>query len=193
MKVTKAQAAENREAIVKAAALQLRERGYDQMSVAEVARVAGLTHGALYSHFKSKDALTAEATKAAFAETLAAFTGVSAKDFLSIYLSQGHRSHPERGCPNAALVSEVWRQPLPTQEAFRDGLDNFLELAGAALERKGTAQGRQTVIAVFAAMVGGLALSRAVHSVDQVLSDEMLQAVAAQIEGWLSPPLEAAG
>lgn len=155
------------------------------MSVAEVARVAGLTHGALYSHFKSKDVLAAEATKAAFAETLNAFTGLSSREFLSAYLSKGHRSHPERGCPGAALVSEAWRQPQPTREAFRDGLDNFLELAGAAMERNGAEQGRQRAIAVFAALVGGMALSRAVSAVDEALSDELLQAVATQVEDWL--------
>lgn len=185
MKVSKLQAAENREAIIHAAAQQLREHGYDHMSVAEVARVAGLTHGALYSHFKSKEALAVEATKAAFAETLKAFTGVRAPDFLYRYLSEGHRSHPEHGCPNAALVSEVWRQPVATQEAFRDGLDSFLELAGAAFEGSEASGGRKSVIAIYAAMVGGIALSRAVSSVDQTLADELLEAVAAQIGEWL--------
>ena len=61
MKVSKSKASDNREAILTAASTQIRGRGLDQTSVADVARAAGLTHGALYSHFQSKDALTAEA------------------------------------------------------------------------------------------------------------------------------------
>ncbi|KUR75011.1 TetR/AcrR family transcriptional regulator [Novosphingobium sp. FSW06-99] len=185
MKVSKAQASENRDAIIRAAAAQLRLRGFDQMSVAEVARAAGLTHGALYSHFKSKDELAAAAIRAAFAQTLQAFTGASMDDFLAWYLSASHRDHPEAGCPNAALAGEVARQPATTQQAFRDGLENFVGLAGETLERAGREHGRDRVITVFAAMVGGLALSRAIRDADPAGSDAILQAIASQIQALI--------
>jgi TetR/AcrR family transcriptional repressor of nem operon len=185
MKVSKAQATENRDAILSAAASQIRERGLDQMNVNEVARDAGLTHGALYSHFSSKDALKAAATESAFDETVRAFTGLSMDQFLGRYLSPQHRDNPAMGCPNAALVSEVWRQPSETQKIFRDGLQRFVALTDAALERGGNAPNRDKAIALFATLVGGLALSRAIRDVDKAGSEEILHAVAGQTRAFV--------
>ena len=61
MKVTKHQAAANRDALLDAAGRLFRERGIDDVGVAEIGKEAGLTHGALYAHFPTKDALAAEA------------------------------------------------------------------------------------------------------------------------------------
>src|ERR1700681_94318 len=103
MKVSKSKAADNRDAILQAAAAQMRGRGLDQTSIADVARASGLTHGALYNHFGSKDALTTEAMKCAFAECLREFTGLSAPQFSRIYLSAYRGDHPEKDCPAAAF------------------------------------------------------------------------------------------
>lgn len=181
MKVTKAQAAQNRDAIVHAAAAEIRDRGFDQVSVADVARAAGLTHGALYSHFTSKEALQAEATRESFKETLSAFSGLSAEEFLKGYLSPQHRDNPSAGCPNAALVSEVWRQPVETQRAFLEGLLGFINLTGDTLRCDSPEHGRDRALTIFAALVGGLAISRAVSDVDRAVSDDILRAIASQI------------
>jgi len=66
MKVSKAQAAQNRQDILEAAARLYREHGLAGVGVAEVTRGAGLTHGGLYRHFESKDALVREACARAF-------------------------------------------------------------------------------------------------------------------------------
>ncbi|MBU0746199.1 MAG: TetR family transcriptional regulator, partial [Gammaproteobacteria bacterium] len=66
MKVSKAQAAENRQGILDAAARLYRERGLTGVGVADITREAGLTHGGLYRHFESKDALVREACARAF-------------------------------------------------------------------------------------------------------------------------------
>ena len=52
---------ENRETLLATASKLFRERGIDGVGVAEIAREAGLTHGALYAHFRSKEALATEA------------------------------------------------------------------------------------------------------------------------------------
>lgn len=181
MKVSKAQATQNRGAIVQAAAAQIRDRGFDQVSVADVARAAGLTHGALYSHFTSKEALQAEATRESFRETLSAFSGLSAEEFLKCYLSPQHRDNASAGCPNAALVSEVWRQPAETQRAFLEGLLGFINLTGDTLGCDAREHGRDRALTIFAALVGGLAISRAVRNVDRAVSDDILRAIASQI------------
>ena len=185
MKVSKAQATENRDAIVCAAAAQIRERGYDQMSMAEVARASDLTHGAVYNHFRSKEALQAEATRRAFEDTASAFMGLPIDAFLKRYLSPQHRDNPVVGCPNAALVSEVARQPAEIREAFRDGLQRFLAMLEEKLAAAGIDHDREAAVAMFATMVGGLALSRAVRGVDETASDEILHAVSSRLEDFV--------
>jgi TetR/AcrR family transcriptional repressor of nem operon len=171
---------------------QIRGRGFDQTSVAEVARAAGLTHGALYSHFPSKDALTAEATKRAFDDCLRDFDGSNASEFLRRYLSTQHRDNPEEGCPTAALVSEVSRQPVKSQTAFRSGVDRFVAPASESLEASGAEHDHDRAVLMFAAMVGGLALSRAIRNVDEPASADILRAVSNQLRHLLSVPAKRA-
>lgn len=181
MKVSKSQASDNRDAILTAASTQIRSHGLDQTSVTDVARAAGLTHGALYSHFQSKDALAAEAMTCAFADCFRDFSGLPAAEFLQRYLSPEHRDHPEVGCPTAALVSEVARQPTELKAAFQRGVERFIGLAGESLEAVGAEHGRDRAVLMFAAMVGGLALSRAIRDVDASGSAEILRAVNNQL------------
>jgi TetR/AcrR family transcriptional repressor of nem operon len=188
MKVSKAQASDNRDAIVLAAAAQIRERGFDQMSVENVARAAGLTHGALYSHFKSKDALKAEATRRAFDDCIRAFSDLTPAEFLGRYLSPEHRDNPQEGCPTSALVSEVQRQSLPSQIAFRDGVAGFAALAADSLKSVGAKHDPDRALLMFAAMVGGLSISRAIREVDRAASDNILRAITEQIEELIAKP-----
>jgi len=190
MKVTKAQATENRDAIEKAAAALLRERGFDQMSVAGVASAAGLTHGALYSHYKSKEALTQAATTRAFEDTLRELGGLSAQEFVAHYLSAAHRDHPALGCPNAALVTEVWRQSAATREAFRDGVQRYVETIAQTLSQSDDSPGAQAqhkarAVTMLAAMVGAMALSRAINDVDPAYSNDILGDVAEELAGFI--------
>ena len=181
MKVSKAKASDNRDAILRATSAQMRGRGLSQTSVAEVARAADLTHGALYSHFQSKDALTTEALKCAFADCLREFSDLPARKFVQRYLSAEHRDHPEVGCPAAALVSEIPRQPAELQAAFRSGIDRFIALTGESLEAASAKHGHDRAVLIFAAMVGGLALSRAIRNVDATGASDILRAVRTQL------------
>lgn len=75
MRVSREKAAQNRIAILQAASHLFRKRGIDGVGVAEIAKEAGLTHGALYAHFPSKDALVAEAFSHGFQGNMAANRG----------------------------------------------------------------------------------------------------------------------
>ena len=61
MKVSREQAAQNRERILDAAAQLFRERGFEGIGVADLMKEAGLTHGGFYGHFSSKEDLIAQA------------------------------------------------------------------------------------------------------------------------------------
>src|SRR5882757_2325839 len=111
LKVTKEKAAENRAALVQAAGRLFRERGIDGVGVAEISKKAGLTHGALYAQFPSKEALAAEAFESAFKGGLEQLTAdldgrpPTLTDFLDWYLSFAHRVKLATGCPMAASAS----------------------------------------------------------------------------------------
>ena len=107
--------AEKHERILNAAAKLFRERGFSGVGVAEIMQAAGLTHGAFYAHFESKDALAAEALVRAFAQSddnIYAATANAAEPkqaFLEGYLSARHRDRPGTGCALAALGAEIAR------------------------------------------------------------------------------------
>jgi TetR/AcrR family transcriptional regulator, transcriptional repressor for nem operon len=179
MKVSKADAARHKTALLKAASVQVRELGFGGINVAQLAKSAGLTHGALYSHFGSKDELISAAYASALSETASGLAATPLRDLLTRYLSEPHRDDPGHGCAIAALVSEAGRQPGNIRSDFCSGVKKFVEI----LEEKYGLAGmdehdrRQAAISTVAAMVGALAISRALGSHDKDLSDEFLSSV----------------
>jgi TetR/AcrR family transcriptional repressor of nem operon len=184
LKVTKEKAAENRAALVKAAGHLFRERGIDGVGVAEISKKAGLTHGALYAQFSSKEALAAEAFASALEPGVELMTAdrdgrpATLTDFLDHYLSRYHRDNMSTGCPMSASASEVGRQDKVVCERFTEGFEQFVALIEPALGASPVkADSRQRALAMLAAMIGGVAASRAVAKVDPKLSDQILRAV----------------
>jgi TetR/AcrR family transcriptional repressor of nem operon len=171
---------------VQVAAAQLRERGFTQMSVSDVAGAAGLTHGALYSHFKSKDALQAAAIERAFKDCVADFTGLTADQVLSRYFSEQHRDDPGHGCPTAALASEMRWQSEEARSAFCAGFGCFAAMLKNTLHAEDGDGERDFTLLAFAAMTGTLAISRAIQGVNQSAADSLLHAVARQLREVLA-------
>ena len=186
MKVSKQQAAENRDAILQVAATQIRERGFEQMSVADIAKAAGLTHGALYSHFKSKEALQSAALARAFEDSAIGFTGLTLMQFLARYLSPEHRDNAGDGCPTAALMSEMPWQSEEARTAFHDGLIRFAALTDDALASDQVKGSAGLALFAFSAMAGGIAIARAIRDTDEAASDAILHAVAEHLHRALT-------
>lgn len=188
MRVSREQAAENRERVVQTAARLFREHGFDGIGVADLMKQAGLTHGAFYGHFDSKDDLMAEASARALEESLAYWhkriEHAGADGLATVvgkYLSPAHRDHPGRGCAFAALGAEAQRHTPAVRRAMTAGLRPLLDVLGRLLPGRSKAAKRQKALAAFSAMVGALVLARAVD--DEALSGEILQAVAVSITG----------
>lgn len=177
MKVSKEQVTENRQRILDAAARLFRERGVEGVTVADVTRAAGLTHGAFYGYFKSKDDLVAQS----FAHVLAATPDApTLARFADGYLSPTHRDNPGGGCLFGALGTEAARGSDMVRhemtESVRRRIDDFTKTApGKTTEAK-----RRAAIASWSAMVGALVLSRIVD--DPALSDEILADTRASIK-----------
>ena len=185
VRVTREQAAANREKILEVAGTLFRERGYDGIGVADIMKRAGLTHGGFYGHFPSKDDLAAEITsrvlgREGWLERLTGKRRPTMADVVRNYLSPRHRDDPGHGCLLAALGSDVVRQPPSVRHAFTDGLHKRVDIVRDLLPGRSAAGRRQDAIAVIAGLVGALLLARAVD--DPKLSDEILEAVAASLD-----------
>lgn len=190
MKVSKAQAAQNRQDILQAAARLYREHGLAGIGVAEVTRGAGLTHGGLYRHFASKDVLVQEACARAFDWSMAALDEPGqAHDMqarVQAYLSPRHRDNPGEGCPVAALAVDVARTGGALSAVFAQGVEGNITrfaraLGGLAQDAAPSAAQRAEAIATLGAMVGALVLARATAAGAPGLSDEILQAMRAHL------------
>ncbi len=182
MRVSKEKAAENRVAILEAASRLFRKRGIDGVGVAEIAKEAGLTHGALYAHFSSKDELAAEAFSYGFAGNMArARNGdrcPSFREYLDGLLSTSMRDNFETGCPFAASASEIGRQGDAVSASFARAFEEMVALLEDSIEATIPAsQRRRLAVTAIAAEVGAVAISRAVAKADASLADEVLQAV----------------
>lgn len=165
-----------RRRIIEVASRQFREQGVAAVGVASIMAAAGLTNGAFYAHFDSKEDLVREVlSSAGFHNTLskAAARSAGLEGAIRDYLSPSHRDDPGQGCPTSALVAEMARHPRATRAAFTGKIAGVIELIAASL-RAGTAAGRRRkAVAIYGLMVGTLQLARAVN--DSKLSDEILQ------------------
>jgi TetR/AcrR family transcriptional repressor of nem operon len=184
LKVTKEKVTENREALVRAAGRLFRERGIDGVGVAEISKSAGLTHGALYAQFPSKGALAAEAFTSGLIPGMEKLTADRAGKpaaviaFIDDYLSTEHRDNLEGGCPMSASASEIARQEKIVGERYTEGFEQAVALIERGLGAvPGKPDERQRAVGIMAAMIGGVAASRAVAKVDRKLANQILRSV----------------
>jgi TetR/AcrR family transcriptional repressor of nem operon len=176
MRVSKEQAAKNRDDILKATARLIRERGISGVGVDALAEAAGMTHGSLYSQFGSKERLLEEAVAYAItAKGQEVPETFAVSDYFSEYLSPAHRDEPGSGCPMAALCSEMPRQGGGVRERFTAGVRGMIGLLssrmGTGLKQR---QREEKALATAASLIGAIVLARGVN--DPKLSDDILRA-----------------
>ncbi|HSV57696.1 MAG TPA: TetR/AcrR family transcriptional regulator [Variovorax sp.] len=170
------------ERIVAVAARAIRRSGYDGTGVADIMKEAGLTHGAFYAHFTSREAMLAEAAGRACAESAAAAADVVARvpsdmalaSMLGAYLSREHLEHAEIGCPLAALGSETSRQAAEVRRVATRHIKEVIDLLARQSPDWGQSSAHERALVTIATMVGALMLARAVD--DAVLSDGLREA-----------------
>ena len=176
MRVTKAQALENREHIVKTASAMFRERGFDGVGVADLMAAAGFTHGGFYKNFGSKADLMAEASANSLAQSLISAEALSIKDFIDVYVSRAHRDARATGCTLAALCGDAARQSGDLKSAFAEGIESTLQSLSEKSPNGPDApagEAREQMIDLLARALGAIVLSRACPD-DSALADEIL-------------------
>jgi TetR/AcrR family transcriptional regulator, transcriptional repressor for nem operon len=164
--------------IIDVAARQFRENGVAAVGLAGIMSDAGLTNGAFYTHFESKEDLVQAVLANALGrreQTLrtAAESPAGLEATIRDYLAPRHRDNPGGGCPTAALVAEIARHPKTTRDAFTDKVSTFVTLIASQLRAASPSARRRNAVAIYGMMVGTLQLARAVN--DKLLSDEILE------------------
>lgn len=159
MKVSAVQKAEHRRTILDAAGALFRERGFEDVTVAQVMDAAGLTHGGFYGHFASKDDLIAKALAHVLDKTTPAVPN-SFTSYAGAYLSDEHRDGRGQGCPFSALGSEVVRANAEARHAMTESMKERVDILSQTAPGSSPQAQRGAAIAGWSAMVGAMILSR---------------------------------
>jgi TetR/AcrR family transcriptional regulator, transcriptional repressor for nem operon len=166
-----------RQRILEAAGRRFKEDGIDGAGVAAVMSDAGLTNGAFYGHFASKEDLVANVLADQLRTQRQSFDAqpsdrVGLEAFIRSYLSPRHRDQCADGCPSAALLDEIVRRPPATKRVFTDELTRSMDDIGSRLDPTDVEAARIDALTLFGLMVGTLQLARALT--DRDLSDQLL-------------------
>src|SRR3954466_13126576 len=177
MRYSKNQKQTTRQRILETAGRRFKQDGIDGAGVATVMSDAGLTNGAFYGHFRSREALVANvladqlrAQRRSFDSEPAGRAGIEA--FIRSYLSPQHRDQSADGCPSAALIDEIVRRPAATKQVFTDELTRTMDDIASRLDPTHAEAARTDALALFGFMLGTLQLARALT--DRELSDQLL-------------------
>jgi TetR/AcrR family transcriptional regulator, transcriptional repressor for nem operon len=121
-----------RQRILEAAGRRFKQDGIDGAGVAAVMSDAGLTNGAFYAHFASKEDLLANVLADQLRAQRQSFDAQppdrgGLKAFIRSYLSPQHRDQSADGYPSAALLEEIARRPAATKQVFIDELMGVID------------------------------------------------------------------
>jgi TetR/AcrR family transcriptional repressor of nem operon len=173
MRVSRIQAAENRQTVINVASRLFRERGFDGIGLKDLMEGAGLTQGAFYKQFESKEDLAAQASRRALESASERWSAAIAENpddplgaVIAFYLSAGHREEKLDGCPVVALGSDAARQGAGVKAAFEEGIKAYLEVLGPLLPETDGEDSNRKAMVVLSTMVGAMTLSRAVNDPD---------------------------
>ena len=167
-----------RQRIIEAAGGRLKRDGIHGSGIATLMADVGLTNGAFYAHFDSKEDLVARAVAEQLREQRESFSAqppgrAGLEQIVRAYLSVEHRDNPESGCPSAALLDEIGRSPDAIKRAYTDGLLVVIDDIATRLASADPNWARTKTLSVFAMMVGTLQVSRALAN--RQLADEVLE------------------
>jgi TetR/AcrR family transcriptional regulator, transcriptional repressor for nem operon len=180
--------------IIDSARRLFNRRGFEDVSIAEIMKGAGLTHGGFYKYFNSKSDLYAEVMDCFFTnpEWKNCWEGVhvdlSATDVggqvVSAYLSRQHYEDVENSCPMVALPTDVARSGVAARRAFEAVFKAMVSvLERSLLEKNG--DGRATAQVIAALSIGGMVVARTL--VDRGHADQLRRAclaAALRLGGW---------
>ncbi len=172
MKISREQVTANRRRILEAAIRLFRERGFEGVTVAEVMGAAGLTHGAFYGYFTSKQDLIAQSLAHVLAPRPGEAADLDVMKFAASYLTPAHRDNRGGGCAFSALGTEAVRSSDEARQVMTASVRDRIEVFSRSAQGRTSTERRQAATGSWAAMIGALMLARLVD--DEQLSDQIL-------------------
>ena len=169
---------ETRRRIIETSGQRLKQAGIDGSGIAGLMTDAGLTNGAFYAHFESKNDLVANVV-ADQLQTQHAILGslpagrAALKGFIREYLAPRHRDDPSTGCPSAALLDEIGRCDDAIRDAYTEGMQSIVGVIATHLSPHDPSAARTRALGLFTLLVATMQLARAVS--DRELSDDILE------------------
>jgi len=185
MRVSRAQAEENRETIINVASRLFREHGFDGIGLKDLMKGAGLTQGGFYKQFASKDDHAALASRRALESATSRWSAAAANSpnpleaVMGFYLSSDHRGEKAEGCPLVALGADAARQSDEVKRPFEDGILAHFEILDELMDGAKSSNPSSKAMAILSLMVGAVTLSRIMR--DENLSDGILGAAAGEV------------
>lgn len=183
MRVSREQAAENRQAVINAASRLFRQYGFDGIGLKDLMKGAGLTQGAFYKQFGSKNDLAVQASERALESAARRWSDAAAANpqdplggVVEFYLSMAHSAERMDGCPVVALGSDAARQDKDVRASFEAGIRQYLQMLSQWVGEPDGGDASNKAMAILSTMVGAVVLSRAVN--DKRLSSRFLHAAA---------------
>ncbi len=187
MGTSQAAKAASHDRILDIAAARIRRDGVDNLSVDELMKEAGLTHGGFYRHFESRDQLVAEAAQRALTQgsawTIAAARRGGRRAYVSLvdgYLSVQHRDHPEDGCGLAGVAADVARAGGPARASYTRQVEICLDALANLLDTPDRQVDEREAVLTLSVLVGAISMARAVDDPD--LSQQILTHAAAALK-----------
>ncbi|MFD5340686.1 TetR/AcrR family transcriptional regulator [Streptomyces hawaiiensis] len=167
-----------RQRIIERAGRRFKQDGLDGSGISTLMSDAGLTNGAFYAHFTSKDDLVSHVVAQELRTQVERYGSLrpgreGLEDFVREYLSPAHRDNPGLGCPSAALLDEVGRCEDATKQAYTDGARAILNEIAVRLTPEDPQSARGEALGLYTLLVGTMQLSRALS--DPKFSDEVLE------------------
>ncbi|MEI9406449.1 TetR/AcrR family transcriptional regulator [Mesorhizobium argentiipisi] len=185
MRVSRSQAEQNRQTVIDVASRLFREHGFDGIGLKDLMKGAGLTQGAFYKQFDSKEDLTAQASRRAMEHATRRWSSVAAgspdplEALIGLYLSTGHREEKSDGCPIVALGSDAARQGEEVRARFQDGIAAHLEVLDELMPAAKGPKTHRKAMAMLSLMVGAVTISRILG--DEEMSQRFLDAAAGEV------------
>ncbi len=157
---------ESREKILESAARLFTAYGYDRVSIGDVMKDAGKTHGGFYSHFTSKNQLYAEAIQQAAKDSVNKHWNNDLGKVFENYLSMTHVKLDSPSCPLAFLSTDVATKDEEIKDVYTKVFKGFADL----IESNQRVDNKEKCYAISAMLIGGVAIARALTN-EQLAQD----------------------
>lgn len=162
---------QTRARMLDAASRGFRSKGYAGIGVDGIAKAAGVTSGAFYAHFGSKDSAFSAALDAGLDEVIETLPKLQqeagsgwVEAFVDYYIGRAHREDLECGCAMATLSPEVVRAGPEMHAAYEVKMKKIAQLVAYGLDGNSKEERVSRAWAMLGILIGGLTMARAVKT-----------------------------